>query len=247
MDKILKGNLFYLHPFKMSSLWKLNSILPYFGLDDKGFAEVLDITGAFVAGGSCLSAFLGTPIQDGQDMDIWLPTAARFTKEHPADWRVLWPFRIYLESKGYKKETADDIFQAKRRGEEIEYTSMEPFKTTIHHIHNFYKTNKDGSRIKIQVIECGNVNETDILNHFDLNICKFYTEEVDWEKGYPVIPITHPDLATNPKRILEIHGRIMRPVPNSTYCKGSNNTVARIKKYESRGFRLEVDDKKDYV
>ena len=235
----------------MTSLWKLNPVLPYFGLDDKGFAEVLDITGAFVAGGSCLAAFLGTPIQDGQDMDIWLPTAAGFTKERPADWRVIWAFRIYLESRGYKKETPMEVFerfhQAKRSGQEIEYTSMEPFKTTIHRIHNFYKTNKDGKQIKIQVIECGNVSETDILNHFDLNICKFYTEEVNWEKGYPIIPITHPDLATNPKRILEIHGRIMRPVPNTTYSEGSVNTMKRIKKYEARGFRLEKDDTKEYI
>ncbi len=235
----------------MTSLWKFNSVLPYFGLDDKGFAEVLDITGAFVAGGSCLAAFLGTPIQEGQDMDIWLPTAKGFSKEHPADWRVLWPFRIYLESKGYHKETSQEkwerLHQDRRIGEEIEYTSMEPFKTTIHRIHNFYKTNKDGSRIKIQVIECGNVTPPDILKYFDLNICQFYTDEVHWNKGSPTISITHPDLATNPKRILEIHGRIMRPVPNSTYCEGSKNTVSRIAKYKARGFRLEVDDKKEYI
>ena len=233
----------------MTSLWKLNSILPYFDLDGKGFAEVLELTGAFVAGGSCLSAFLGVPIKEGQDMDIWLPTAARFSKEDPADWRVIWPFRIYLESRGYKKETADDIFQrlrqAKQNGKENEYTSMEPFKSTIHRIHNFYKTNKDGNQIKIQVIECGNVTETDILKHFDLNICQFYTNNVSWKHG--TIFITHPDLETNPKRILEIHGRIMRPVPNSTYCEGSENTNKRIKKYESRGFCLETYDKKEYI
>ncbi len=233
----------------MSSLWKLNSVLPYFDLDDKGFAEVLEFTGAFVAGGSCLAAFLGIPIQEGQDMDIWLPTAQGISKEDPADWRVLWPFRMYLESRGYKKETAQELFErmhkAKRRGEEIEYTSMEPFKTTIHHIHNFYKTNKDGKQLKIQVIECGNVTETDILKHFDLNICQFYTNKVSWKHG--TIFITHPDLETNPKRVLEIHGRIMRPVPNSTYLEASANTINRIKKYESRGFHLETYDKKEYI
>jgi hypothetical protein len=230
----------------MTSLWKLNSILPYFELDERGFAEVLDVTSAFVAGGSCLAAFLGVPIKEGQDMDIWLPTAAGFTKERPADWRVIWPFRIYLESRGYKKETADDIFQARRSGKENEYTSMEPFKTTINRIHNFYKTNKDGKQMKIQVIECGNVSVTDILNHFDLNICKFYTEGVSWKNGSPIIPITHPDLETNPKRLLEIHGHIMRPVANSGYCEGSARTIKRIAKYERRGFTLQTDDKKEY-
>ncbi len=234
----------------MTSLWKLNSILPYFGLDDKGFSEVLDVTGAFVAGGSCLAAFLGTPIQEGQDMDIWLPTAAGFTKERPADWRVLWPFRIYLESRGYKKETADEKFQRiqkeMRRGEANDYTSMEPFKTTIHRIHNFYKTNEKGRETKIQVIECGYVTPPDILKYFDLNICQFYTDDIHWNHGYPTISISHPDLGTNPKRLLEIHGRIMRPIPNSTYLEGSKNTVARIAKYKARGFRLETEDTKEY-
>jgi hypothetical protein len=225
----------------MTSLWKFNSVLPYFGLDERGFAEVLEATGAFVAGGSCLAAFLGTPIQEGQDMDIWLPEYVD---------SAFLAIRFYLESRGYQKETPNEIWnrlrEAKRKGEDVEYTSMEPFKTIINSIHNFYKTDKNGNQIKIQLIKCGDVGIIDILNHFDLNICKFYTK-VSLMNGSPTISITHPDLANRPKRLLEIHGRIMRPVPNSTYCKGSKNTVLRIKKYEGRGFRLETDENKEYI
>lgn len=250
----------------MTSLWKLDSVLPYFGLDAKGFGEVLATTGAFVAGGSCLAAFLGTSIREGQDMDIWLPScfgqhvsedAEKKQKFYNFESVALLALRLYLESRGYKRETNEELCRRlmKKQEKDTEYFCFDYNQNrnnivagTIRRIHNFYKIDKDGKDIKIQLMECYDVSVNHILSQFDLTICQFYTM-TSWpnKSGYTNIYIHHPEETTNPKRLLEIHGRIMRPVPNSTYCEGSKNTINRIKKYEARGFRLELDDKKEYI
>lgn len=219
---------------------RFSRVAATFGLSPNALYKVLEASHAFIAGGSALSAFLNSNMQDGQDIDIWLPTPVSprdgLLSNYPFEKAAVLLIENFLLASGYTRDLKAEMEARSNTSADIEYLRPDedapngwknPFMTTIRRIHRY----KNGWDQKIQVIECYNVSQETVLSAFDFDVCQFF---VDRFSG-PELNVRHNH---STETIERIKNGIMTPVPNSEYCAGTARTQRRVEKYQARGFKF---------
>ena len=232
--------MFGIHSSNASNTSRFSRIAATFGLSPNALYKILEATHACIAGGSALSAFLNSPMQDGQDIDIWLPTPVSprdgLLSNYPFEKAAILLIENFLLASGYMRDLKAEMDARSGADTDIEYLRpdadkpdgwVNPFVTTIRRIHRY----KNGWDQKIQIIECYNVSIEHILKSFDLDVCQFF---VDRFSG-PDLNVRHNHSA---EVIERIKNGIMTPVPNSEFCPGTARTQRRVDKYQARGFKF---------
>lgn len=203
----------------------MQSVLASFHLDIRTFSELLNATGAVVAGSAALSAYVAeTPNKfTPNDLDIWVHSdffaplgGGLAPPDHPAvavrhGYQFL--FAYFMKQHGYVE--VDRPVQS-----DAEYTANPTF-AIIRCIQRFQHT----SGRCVQVMHC-KVQVDDILDTFDLSVAQTW-----W------VPSLHPQHREG--FLYSAHssaalGGLMYMLRNST----TEREKERIKKYEERGFRL---------
>ena len=219
---------------------KFSRIAATFGLSPVELYKVLEATHACIAGGSALSAFMNTVIPEGTDIDIWLPTPVSprdgLLSTYPFEKAAVLLIENFLLASGYTRDLKAEMEARSNTSTDIEYLRPDEdapngwknrFVTTIRRIHRY----KNGWGQKIQIMECYNVSQEDVLSAFDFDVCQFFVDR----HSSPELYVRHNHSAETIERI---KSGIMTPVPNSEYCPGTKRTERRIEKYQARGFKF---------
>jgi hypothetical protein len=179
-------------------------VLKVFGLNPKSLAYFLDSTNAIIAGGAPASAFFGKPLEDTQDLDIWIPTPCALEDvNHPTSPPVKWDNASYIKllrnnvfnyfernqaapsnATLLSKSLNHIIKKYKGNYRRISMSDVdfaEYTKTTMNNIMTIDTFENPWTSRRIQVIYVYDLSPQDILSKFDLDVCKFYVNGSDSE------------------------------------------------------------------
>lgn len=222
-------------------------VLEKFGLNPSSLNNFLQITQGFIAGGAASSAFFGKPLEDDQDLNIWipLPISPCLQYIYTASGNCIAVSYSYLV-----REFVTNFFTKNQNDPSAKNLLSMSLQTIINRYKGVYRltTNNDknpydnfsasgvnesianfenpwtGRRIKIVYTQMCNV-----LDNFDLDICQFY---VDGTSNFMVkIYNKNIDNLTNLR-----HGQA-RILNNHKYNQSRYESLDKlIIKYEKRGY-----------
>jgi len=175
------------------------AVLESFGLNPESMSYFLHATQGRIIGGSAASAFFGTPLEDIQDIDIWIPLPVQPGGKElydVADWNV----STYIEllrnnvynffERNQKPPTKNtllskslDYITHKYRGvyQRLTTTNVDNhIQIALSNIVLSVETWKNPwTERTIKVIYTYNIGILDILSSFDMDVCQFYVEGYD--------------------------------------------------------------------
>lgn len=225
----------------------LNNLKECFGFTDetlKEFNTLLRKTNAYIAGGSCLAAFLEKPLLKGQDLDIWLPTPATFSDTPSGDSIVIEEYKYARQKQHFAyRAVAEELFNQfftkmtykETATVDTKYDNLKyqhpgnRFTRIVRGITNFVRP---GSDHKIQLISTYDLSPVENLSNFDLNICRFWWNH---ENKLRFVNVHDGEGKDNDRILQEIRAGYMRVGHKDIRHSAP---FRRLEKYKSRGFKV---------
>lgn len=227
-------------------------VLKTFGLNPKEFVQFLGVTHGFVAGGAASSAFFGKPLEDEQDLDIWIPIPvssscsgvykAPFNYDSASYCSLLRTYIFNYFTKNQRRPNQRILLSLslnqiskKYSGVYTKITTQDVAQYTQSNMSNMiscidtYENTWTGRRI--QVIYTYNKTVDDVLSNYDFDVCQFYTDGSD---NFLVKSFKHS--ATDLTNIRQGHAKILTNTDDIQTEYQQQRLEERVAKYECRGY-----------
>jgi len=232
-------------------------VLKKFGLSSEMFSELLKVTNGIIAGGIASTAFFGKPLNNNQDLDVWVPIpflsytssstaiynaplnyspGAYFNLVHFAINSFLINNQKRPTPENLIKMSLDEIidrYNGVYEKDSVSYTHeyKESDLSTIIRSIDTYINPWTGRRI--QIIYTFNTTVDDIMKSFDFDICQFWS---DGSNNFQVNSYT-----TNPATLTRLchgHAKILLDPDNINSQYQKERLENRVAKYEKRGYKF---------
>jgi hypothetical protein len=235
----------------------MDSIVSKFGLSPYEFAGLLRCYNGYMMGGSVLSAWLGRPLEEAQDLDVFVPLpvplnggtytiAKRSSDGMLSEAGMRWStwafveairrnFESFLTSRGYVAAAANGS---------DEYYGTRHFNTVIYYVRSFNRA-VDGVVQKIQIVYTRDITAAENAARVDFDCCQFYAapSELYMDSEGNFFPITSIHDDSHDRSIRDGVARVLYKLEDLTEFE-RRKMDARLCKYMKRGFMFHDCDRK---
>jgi predicted RNA binding protein YcfA (HicA-like mRNA interferase family) len=244
---------FQVFPFFRAFFRTMDTTVSKFGLSPYEFAGILRCYHGYIMGGAVLSVWLERPLEDTQDLDVFVPlpvplvpvddtvaagyyTIARLSDgvltEADGRWNT-WMFveairrnfESFLTSRGYVAVAADGSH---------EYYGTRHFRNVIHSVRSYTRT-IDGVVRKIQVVFTRDITAAENAARVDFDCCQFYAAPDPTYTDVHFLPISSIHDNAHDMEIHNGRARVLYDLDSLTTYERLKMDE-RIRKYTARGF-----------